>query len=335
MNGFCFAKRAKSGFKCYNIFMRKSIVTITLNPAIDKTLTVPKFKIGNDFCETSISISAGGKGINVSEVLKHLNIKSITSGFLGGHAGEYIKNALDKKKIEHAFCAIKGNTRTSLTIIDPGLNTITRVLERGPRITNKELNTFRKKIRSLLHYCRYLILSGKNIPGAPDSFYGEIIAAAKIKNIFTILDTSGKAFEIGLKEKPFMIKPNLKETEQMIGEKLNSLSKIKKAAHHLYERGIQIVTITMGSKGAIGFNGKEMIFAIPPKVKRKNPVGCGDAFIGGFLAFHQRGENFSECMKMAVACGTANVLSMNPGSLKPGAVNKTFIKIHLKSTLKP
>ena len=111
--------------------MKQTILTITLNPAIDKTIKVPNFRIGEDFREETIHLSAGGKGINVSRVLNHLGVKNIASGFLGGRDGNYIKEQLKKERIKHAFCDISANTRTSLTIIDPSLNTITRLLERG------------------------------------------------------------------------------------------------------------------------------------------------------------------------------------------------------------
>jgi tagatose 6-phosphate kinase len=311
--------------------MKTYILTITLNPAVDKTVKVSNFKIGKDFREEGIFVSAGGKGINISRVLKYLGLPTVASGFLGGASGEYIKQQLDKEGIKYDFCPIEGDTRTSLTIIDSSLNTITRVLERGPQITKKEQNTFRKKFLNLLKKCQYVTLSGRNIPGAPDSFYGELIRIAKKKNIISVFDTSGKAYELGLKEKPFMIKPNLKEAEQVIGKKLNSLLKIKEAAYRFHKYGIKIVAITMGSRGAIVSNESQMLLAIPPKVKRKNPVGCGDAFIAGFIASLAHNKSLAECVRMAVACGAANALSINPGFIKQRTVKEIFKKIKLRN----
>ena len=310
--------------------MKPYILTVTLNPAVDKTVIVPHFRIGRDFREQAISISAGGKGINVSRVLKHLGVASIVSGFLGGTDGQYIRQKLNKEKIEYDFCPIKNNTRTSLTIIDPALNTITRVLERGPGVTKKELSLFRKKFLSLLGHCGYVVFSGRNIPGAPDSFYGELIAIAKRKNIISVLDTSGRPLGLGIKQKPFMIKPNLHEAEQVLGRELSSLTKIKAAVSQFHQQGVEVVAITLGSRGALVSCGKEMIMVTPPRLVRKSPVGCGDAFIGGFIAEYARKRHFAECVRMAVACGAANVRSINPGFIKPQTLQRIFKQVKLR-----
>jgi 1-phosphofructokinase family hexose kinase len=311
--------------------MKPYILTITLNPAIDKTVIIPNFKVGKDFREKAMFISAGGKGINVSQVLRHLGIPSVTSGFLNNIYGRYIIQQLNKEKILHNFCPLKGYTRTSLTIIDPVLNKITRVLERGPSVKKNDLRLFRKKFLYLTERCKYVIISGSPLPGTPDSFYGELIDIAKKKNILTVFDSSGRAYKLGVKKKPFMIKPNLKEAEELLGEPLVSISKIKKAAYNLHREGIRIVTITMGSRGVVAFNGTEMILAIPPKVLSKNPVGCGDSFIGGFIASHSLNKSFWECIKMGVACGAANVLTINPGFIKLRTIKRILRKVKIEN----
>ncbi len=310
--------------------MKNYVLTVTLNPAIDKTVTVPNFSVGRDFREDAIFVCAGGKGLNVSRVLKCLRINNIATGFRGGPCGDHISQMLNEEGVRHDFCKVAGNTRTSLTVIDPSLNTITRVLERGPQITRKELKAFRKKFLSLLKHCRCVIFSGRNIPGAPDFFYADLITAAKRKKIITVLDSSGRPYELGLEKRPFMVKPNLAEVEQVEGKHILSVQKVKQAAFDFYRLGIQIVAVTMGSRGAVVFDGKEMVLAKPPRVKRRSPVGCGDAFIGGFIASRIRNESFVESVRMAVACGAANALSMNPGFIRPSAVREILKKVKIK-----
>jgi len=310
--------------------MGKYILTVTLNPAMDKTVIVPDFRIGRDFRAKALSISAGGKGINVSQVLGHLGIKNVACGFLGGHDGRHMKQMLDKERISNDFCFVDESTRTSLTVIDPKNTTITRVLERGPRVTGKNIKTFRKKYTSLLTRCQYVVLSGRNIPGAGDSFYAELINLAKRKKVFTVLDTSGDPYRIGLKEKPFMIKPNLGEAEQILCRKISSIRETMQAVKEIGSRDIPITAITLGSRGVIAFNGAQMVFAVPPKVKRKSPVGCGDAYIGGFIAAHSLKKSFTECIKTGVACGAANALSLNPGDIKKNIVNKLYKQVTIK-----
>ncbi len=309
--------------------MKKKILTITLNPAVDKAVKVLRFKVGDDFREKALFLSAGGKGVNVSQVLRHVGAQTITGGFLGGPAGGYIKRELDKDGIRHSFSNTAGNTRTSLTILDPSLNTITRILERGPEITRKELNLFRKRYLSLLNGCGAVVLSGRNIPGAPDSLYAELISAAKKRGVFTVLDTSGRPYLLGIKKKPSMIKPNQDEVRHLTGRGVLKVSGLKSVARDLYGRGIKIVAITMGSRGAVVYNGRDMVVAVPPKLKRTNPIGCGDSFIAGFLAYMVRGLGFTDCVRMAVACGAANALSIDPGSVKRSEVKRMYNKVRI------
>ncbi len=310
--------------------MSARILTITLNPAVDKTAQVPNFKLGDDFREQGLSVSAGGKGINVSRILKSLGVNTVASGFLGGTSGQFIKKEIARENINQDFLSINENSRTSLSIIDPKNNVITRILERGPKITRDELNLFRKKFLTLIEHFDYVVLSGRSIPGAPDSIYGGLIAAAKKKKTLSVLDTTARPFDLGLKRRPFMIKPNLKEAEQFFQMRLVGMKKLQWAVGQLYKQGIEIVTLTLGSRGVIAFNGQEMILAVPPHVKRKNPVGCGDSFIGGFLAAHSQKKSFEECIKIGVACGTANVLSVIPGNIKLGAMRNLLNKIQIK-----
>lgn len=310
--------------------MKSNVLTVTLNPAIDKTVVIPNFRRGKDFREKALFVAAGGKGINVSRVLHHLGISTIATGFMGGYSGDYLKGCLDEEGIKHDFISINENARESLTIIDPVLNNITRVLERGPLVTKGDLASFRKRFTQLLTRSSYVVFSGRSIPGANDNFYGELIETAKKINVPTVFDTSGKPYILGLKKKPFMIKPNVKEAEQAVGKKLSSLSKIKKAAKELHGYGIKIVAITMGSKGAVVFDGNQMVFAVPPRLKRISPVGCGDAFIAGFIASLINKKSFSHCVKMAVACGAANVLHVNPGFIRSSDLKKVLKQTEVK-----
>ncbi|MBP7088476.1 MAG: 1-phosphofructokinase family hexose kinase [Candidatus Omnitrophica bacterium] len=313
--------------------MKPFILTVSLNPAVDKTVLVSNFQIGKDFREKSIFLSAGGKGVNVSRVLGRLGINNIACGLIGGSNGNYLKEQLTKEKIKHDFLTIKGNSRLSLTVIDPVTNVITRLLERGPEVSNYELNLFRKKFVSLLKNCRGVILSGRSIPGAPDSFYAELITIAKKKNIITVLDTSAKPYKLALLKRPFMIKPNLMEAEDLAAQKLNTLPKIKNFISSWHKKGIPVIALTLGSKGAIVSNQREMLLAQPPHVKRKNPVGCGDAFIAGFISAYLKNKNFSECVRLATSCGTANALSINPGFINLATLKKISAKVRLSNLI--
>ncbi len=307
-------------------------MTITLNPAIDKTVIVPDFAIGGDFCEQSLSFTAGGKGINVSRTLRHFRISTLASGFLGGTAGEYIKLMLMREGIRNDFCFIGGNSRTSLTVIDPVGNAITRVIERGPRINQRERQVFLNKFASLIKGCLLVIFSGRSIPGAEDSFYAKLIMAAKKQNKPAGLDTSGKALKLGLSAKPYLIKPNLMEAEQLLERRLDTFRKRKAGVVALRKMGVQVVALTLGAEGAIVFDGKTMVVSHPPRFKPLSPVGCGDAFMAGFFTSLTRGKKIPESVRFAVACGTASSLNLKPGFITNAVLKTIYRKIKLETT---
>ena len=311
--------------------MKRIILTVTLNPAIDKTVYVDDFSIGKDFRESSLYESAGGKGINVARTLRYLGIPCIATGFLGGSSGLYIKQELDREKIKCDFTEIKGNSRTSLTVIDPKNNKITRILERGPVVSAKERTQFKRDFVRLLKFCDFVTLSGRIIPGINDAYYAQLITIAQKSGVRVVFDTSGSALSLGLKKMPFMIKPNLGEAESALNTRLQSLSSIIKAIKSFHQKRIPIVAITMGSKGAVVSNGQDIVLARPPKIKRKNPVGCGDAFIAGFLYAYSNSIRFATAVKSAVACGAANAISITPGLISRKQLQKTLPRVSLKN----
>jgi tagatose 6-phosphate kinase len=309
----------------------KYILTVTLNPVIDKTVHIPGFKDGDDFREEKLSVSAGGKGINVAKVLAYLKVPSCATGLLADVGQEYISDALRKQKIMNLFVGIKGSVRTSLTIIDPKTSRMTRIMERGPHASLRECERFKKLYRKALDGAACVILSGHPIPGSPVSFYAELIRIAHRKKVMSVFDGSGKPYIQGLKEKPFMIKPNIYEAEEALHMRLRSEAAIKRAAQVLYDKGIGCVAITRGSRGAYVYNGRSFLYARPPRLERKNPVGCGDSFIAGFVARHVAGYSYAECIRFAVACGSANAISFDPGDVDL----KSIYAIYEKITIRP
>ena len=282
--------------------MRGHVLTVTLNPAIDKTIRGKK-----------TSLSAGGKGINVSRALNIFGIKNTATGIIGGKAGDNIIFRLKKEKIINDFFRIKKETRTNLTVIGPGSGRISRKIEKGPEVTAPEFAGFKKKFRSLLKGCRFVVFSGANANGLPDSAYAELIKIAEGKGIKAALDTRDAPLAQGLKARPFLVKPNLEEAERAKG------------------RGANITLLTLGPGGAIAFGGKKLIFAKPPRLKAVNDVGCGDAFLAGFIAYYLKEKNFTDCIRAATAAGAANALSMGPGAFKKRDFEKVMKKVKIEA----
>lgn len=307
------------------------VLTVTLNPAIDKIIWVKNFSIGKDFRADHISLSAGGKGLNVSRTLKSLGQKSNATGFLAGASGQWIASELHNEKINCDFLSVPGQTRTNLTILNSKTKEITRILESGPSVNFSDWKKFKSKFTALVKNCRYVIFSGSKAVGLHDSCYAELISIARRKGIKTVLDTSGKPLLLGLKAKPFMIKPNLEEAEFVTGHPLNSMEKIRRAIKYFHGFGIENVIISSGKKGAMASDGETILRAIAPKIPLKNNVGCGDALAGGFIYADACRYDFATSFRYSVACSCANLLSVQPGSLQRKDAERLLGKIIIKN----
>ncbi len=307
------------------------ILTVTLNPAIDKTVNVPRFSAGRDFRTNDIFLCAGGKGINVSRVVKRLGGQTLATGLLAGPAGEFLHQEMLHEKIPHDFLRVQGQTRTSLTIIDENEGRITRILEFGPWITRGDLGRLKSKLKELLKKCRCVIFSGRNAHGLPDDAYAGLIRLAERRGVLTVLDTSGPALQEGLKAGPSIIKPNLSEAEFVLERRLNSMSAIKSAVDAFHRRGISVVIISLGPRGAVFSDNGKKVWIVPPAIRSKNAVGCGDALIAGFMHSYLQGADFAEAGLTGVAASAANVLSINSGFVDKREVERLRSRIKQSS----
>lgn len=191
------------------------VITVTLNPALDKTLTIENFKLGAVNRVSNIRYDIGGKGINVSKVLKNFNVDSVCTGFLGGIWESYFIEELNNRKISSKFIHINESTRTNTKVVDSVNKVYTDINEAGPSIKNKELEDFIKTFSDLCKKDDIVVLSGGVSPSVPSNIYGELIKIAKEKGAVTILDAEGELLEKGIKEKPDIIKPNIHELKNL------------------------------------------------------------------------------------------------------------------------
>ncbi|MFA5165244.1 MAG: 1-phosphofructokinase family hexose kinase [Candidatus Omnitrophota bacterium] len=286
--------------------MPAPVLTVTLNPAVDKTVDGPRVKL-----------SAGGKGINVSRALKTLGVDSVVTGFAGGRPGDFIRSALKKERISERLVGIRGASRQNLTVIGRGGKT-TRRIEKGPAVSAKEFVEFKKAFVKLLRGRRYVVFSGANANGLKDSAYAELIRIAKKNGVMTVLDTRDAALKEGLRARPDIVKPNIEEARYICG---------KGTLECLRAKGARTVLLTMGAAGAAATDGRDTVIARPPKAGAVNNVGCGDAFLAGFIAYRLKGRDFKDSVRAATAAGTANAAAkaacLVPGSFK----KKDFLEI--------
>jgi tagatose 6-phosphate kinase len=263
-------------------------------------------------------------------VLKGLKVKTFSTGVIGGAGGRFIKRQLAREKIRYDFCEIHSEIRTNLTILDPVGGKSTRILERGPDITKKDIKRFENKFHALLDGAEYAVFCGSLMPGMPDSIYAELIKAAGKRNVKTVLDTSGAALRQAVAAGPDVFKPNLQEAEFLWGRKIDSFIKLKEAALDFLNQGAKGVIITMGSRGALATDGRETFMASPPKIKTSNTVGCGDALLGGFLFSQYHKRDFQESLQIAVATAAVNCLTPEPGMIDSESLQELVDKVTTK-----
>ena len=286
------------------------------------------------FCGTSeptFILSAGGKGVNVARVLRVLRARVLAAGITGGETGEFFQKLLRKENIPAAFLQVEGPTRFNVTILGPRPGGRSRVVQEGPRLTPKEVQRFEIRCRQWLRRSRLVVLAGRNAVGAPVDWYARLVRLAREEGVPAALDTSGAALEAALKAKPFLIKPNRAEAEEILRRRISSPAEIKNAVRSFHGRGISVVLLSLGSRGAIVSDGQNIWYARPPRVRAlRNDVGCGDALLAGFCSAFEK-KSLAEALRWGVACGTANVLNSTPGLVHPGDVLKLVKTVTVKN----
>lgn len=285
------------------------IKTVTLNPAVDKTVVINDFKIGDVNRISSVRLDPGGKGINVSKTIKALGGGSIATGFLAGRNGEYIKDCLNRSAVSNDFLHVKGETRTNLKIVDTRNQTNTDINEPGlMEVTEEDLCRLENKVFSDMGKEDVLILSGSIPPNVQTSIYRDWIEKANQSGIRVLLDTNGELLKECIHARPYFVKPNLKELEMMLNRKLNNLNEIVNAGRSLLHMGIETVAVSLGANGAVFFHGEHVIFTEALKIEVvKSTVGAGDAMVAAFAYSIIKDSTFEQSVSLSVAAGTAKV----------------------------
>lgn len=285
------------------------IITVTLNPAIDKTIEIDEFKIGNVNRIVSTRVDVGGKGINVSKVIKELQHKSLALGFLGGGSGNQIKKYLDDSNIRNDFLTVKGETRTNLKIIDKVNNTHTDINENGPSVTLSDITNMKEKI---IEYCEeksLVVLSGSVPSGINSSIYAEIIKDIKNKGGKVILDADGDMLMQGMKSGPYLVKPNIDELEKAFGISIDNENKIIETSKKILEYGVKHVVISLGGEGSMFISRDKIAKVAGLQVEVKSTVGAGDSMVAAMAVAIENNYDFEETIKLACATSTANVMT--------------------------
>ena len=286
------------------------ILTVTLNPAVDKTYTAGELITGHVNRMRSAMSLAGGKGVNVTKVLRQYEVPVCATGFLGGYAGDFIEDYLKGRQVDCRFIRVDGETRSNMNILaDNGY--VTEILEPGPEIGEEKLQQFLSQYEALLSDCEIVVLSGSAARGLPDDIYVTLIEKARMKGIKTMLDTSGESLRNALFAKPYLIKPNLKELEYIAGHRLVNREAVMEAALEVHKSGIAHVIVSMGKKGLLSVSsGGYVYFAKAGTVRAVNTVGCGDCVVAAFAMSVLKGDSKEEALRRAAAISAANASTL-------------------------
>ena len=273
------------------------IYTVTLNPALDKTVEIPSFTTDGVNRITSIRTDPGGKGINVSKVVAAL-----------GSTRQMISEALSGLNMTCDFLPVEGNTRINLKVVDPIAHTSTEINEPGVPVDPATLQSLLDHLLKLLRHDDIVVLAGSLPVNAPADTYRVWGDACREKGAKVILDSDGAGMVEGVKAKPFLIKPNSEELSHLMGRALDSQQELTAAARELLQTGVQKVIVSMGSRGMLHVLPEQTIFVPGLRVPVKDTVGAGDAVIAALAVAEERGLTLEETLRLSTAAGAASVM---------------------------
>jgi len=281
------------------------IYTLTLNPAIDRELTVEEIEYDKVLSALEARVDFGGKGFNVSRMLKSLGTPSVAVGFVGGNTGRRLQDGLHALDIASDFVWVDTETRTNISVVTQVHDHYIKVNEKGPLVNEDKQAELLDKIESIAQAGDWWVLAGSLPPGVDDSFYARIIKALNEREAIAVLDTTGEALRLGCAEKPFLIKPNGEETQMLTGLPVDTPEGVAVAAEALREMGAKNVVISLGKSGALLQTAKGAWMVHPPLIKEKNPIGAGDAMVGGLVWALAQDIPLDEALSWGVASGAA------------------------------
>jgi len=291
----------------------KTIVTITLNPAIDKSSSVAHVVAERKLYCSSPRFEPGGGGVNVSRAIKKLGGESLLLYPTGGLTGDRLKELLDQEGLNHRPFPIEGMIRESLVILEESTGRQYRFGMPGPALQKEEWEPFLQELAAMEPSPDYVAASGSLPPGVPPDFYARVARIGKKRGAKVIIDVSGEALEAALQEGVFLIKPNVREFRELVGKEIKEESQIKAEAQKIVKSGrCEVLVISLGAAGALAVSEEFAEHILPPTVPIVSKVGAGDSMVAGIVLSLARGNPLRESILFGVAAGSAAV--MTPGS---------------------
>ncbi|WP_423799816.1 tagatose-6-phosphate kinase [Neobacillus sp. SAB-20_R2A] len=301
------------------------ILTVTMNPSVDISYPIPEFKLDDVNRVAAVRKTAGGKGLNVTRVIKQLGEDVLATGVLGGTIGEYIVQELEKAEIESKFLKINQESRNCIAILHDGKQT--EILESGPTLTNEDGSAFLAKYETLLPQVSMVTISGSLPKGLPSSFYRHMVEMGREKGIPVIVDTSGESLRQVLLHnvKPFAIKPNITELTQLLDREVEqSISSLSQALEDDMFQGIEWIVVSMGGEGAFVKHSSDFYRVTIPPIDVVNPVGSGDATVAGLAVALKHKQPVPVVLKTAMTTGMLNTMEAATGDINTAHFSRFF-----------
>lgn len=281
------------------------IYTVTLNPAVDRELTVDDIAFDTVLRASKWQVDCGGKGFNVARMLKSLGVSSVALGFAAGKTGELLDEILQSLGIDTDFVWVSGETRTNVSIVSSTDGRYVKANEPGPTISWLDIDQLRTKIEQRVKPDDWWVLAGSLPPGVPSDFYGELIDIIKSAKAHVFLDTSNEALHQSCQAGPLLVKPNAEEAHELTGLPVKSITEIAAAGEAIREMGPANVIVSLGKKGALLVNGEQAWMATSPEITERNPIGAGDSMVAGIVWGLSQKADLSEALCRGIACGAA------------------------------
>lgn len=307
------------------------ILTITLNPSVDIAYQLNQFRLDSVNRVEKVQKTAGGKGLNVTRVLKQIGEDVLATGFIGGELGNDVKNQLYQNHIKSSFVEISGETRNCIAILHEGQQT--EILEQGPTIQEHEALNFIEHLRNLLSKVEVVVISGSLPKGLESDYYVKIVELCKKFGVAVVLDCSGEALKKVLesKEKPTVIKPNTEELSQLIGSDVTDENQeLQSVLSSQLFQGIEWIVVSLGAKGAFAKHKDKFYRVRIPKIDVVNPVGSGDSTVAGIAASLAHALPDVELLKNATILGMLNAQEEQTGYVNLEHSEELYSKIEVE-----
>ncbi|MBK7895521.1 MAG: 1-phosphofructokinase family hexose kinase [Anaerolineaceae bacterium] len=307
------------------------ILCVNLNAAIDKTIVVNSFRLGDIHRPEAVKALPGGKGCNVARALKLFGEEPVVTGWVGGTTGQFIENGLQQEGIGTDFVYTDFESRTCTSILDSSNQMMTEVYEKGDPVPPQKVDEMLVRFGEMVGKYTAVTLSGSLPPGVPSDFYAQLIYQAHKVGVPAFLDSSKDALLQGVAAKPFLIKPNETEVAVLAQRELTSLADFAEAAAEISTRFETIVVLSLGKAGAIAVQGETAVHAQNPVVEAKSAVGSGDSLLAGLVFGFGNGRSLADSARLGVAAGTANTLRLGAAQF----TRQDFERIYGETAVEP